>query len=143
MTYSKDFEFIDHIADLEFISYGKTLNECFRNAARALWGSIVNPDSVDVTLMQKIEIKSDTLEALLHDFLSESLFIFETDGIVFKNFNVSIKKDKNYTLFANLHGEKFNPEKHIIGADVKAVTYHKMIIKKEKGTWSARVICDI
>ena len=143
MTYPKDFEFIDHVADLEFISYGKTLDECFRNAARALWQSIINLDSVDDKFTQKIEIKSDTLEALLHDFLSESLFIFETEGIVFKNFDVSIKKDKNYVLSANLHGEEFNSEKHIIETDVKAVTYHRMVIKKEKGKWSARVICDI
>jgi len=30
------FKFIDHISDLQFVAYGKTLNELFKNCASAM-----------------------------------------------------------------------------------------------------------
>ncbi|RLI95210.1 MAG: archease [Candidatus Altiarchaeales archaeon] len=143
MKSKKKFEFLEHTADLEFIAYGDSLDECFENSARAIWNSIIDLNSVDKELKKEITINSDNLRELLHDFLSESLLIFETEGIVFGDFDVSIIHNHRYELSAVLYGEKFDPEKHLIRGDIKAVTYHKMLIREEGGRWSARVVCDV
>lgn len=140
---SKDFEFLEHTADLKFRSYGETLDICFMNAAKALFSSILDLDSVAVKSEREVELESDSLETLLHDFLSEILFLFETGGLVFKEFIVSIEDGEGYKLSAKLRGERFNPRKHAVTTEIKAVTYHGMRVEKRGGEWIAEVLCDI
>lgn len=139
----KDFEFLEHTADLKFRSYGKTLDACFENAAKAMFSSILDLSSVIVKIERRIEINSSSLETLLHDFLSEILFLFETEDLVFREFHVSIKKNREYQISAKLKGEKFNPKRQGIMTDIKAVTYHEMRIEKKDSEWVADVLCDI
>ena len=140
---SRDFEFLEHTADLKFRSYGKTLEVCFTNAAKALFSSILDLDSVAVESERGIELESDSLETLLHDFLSEILFLFETEDLVFKEFIVSIREGEGYTLSAKLRGERFNPRNHAVTTEVKAVTYHELRVEKKDDGWIAEVLCDI
>jgi len=134
------FEFLEHTADLRFRAWGTSLNECFENCARAMWAAVIRQDTVSAKTENKIELEADSIEVLLHDFLSELLFLFESEGLVFKDFDVSIQ-DKRLSAVAK--GEKFDPERHIIETEIKAVTYHEMLIRQEKGEWSATVLCDI
>jgi SHS2 domain-containing protein len=144
---SKDFEFLEHTADLKFLARGKTLEECFQNSAKAMFSGMLNLDLISPNIEKRMKIESPDLETLLHDFLSELLFFFETSQLVFKNFNMKIKKKhEKYFLEALVKGEKFNPRKHgEIHTEIKAVTYHDLFVKKNeaKGEWSAEVLCDI
>lgn len=139
----KNFEFLEHTADLKFIAYGKTLDLCFENSALAMFSAIVDLDSVNIERKEDIEIEAISIETLLHDWLTELLFLFATNNIIFKNFNVSIKKNKNYKLIATTSGEEFDPKRHSIKAEVKAITYHEMLVKKKGDIWTAQVVCDV
>ena len=145
MKAKKKFEFLEHTADLEFASYGKTLDECFENSARAFFTAVLNPDSIEIKKKRKIKLSAQDLETLLHDWLSELLFLFEVEFLVFKEFKVKIKKldDRGYELSAEVSGEELNLEKHAIEAEIKAVTYHNLLVEKKNNFWSARVLCDI
>ena len=134
------FEFLEHTADLRFRAWGGSLDECFENSARAMWSAVIGPDTVSAETEKKMELEADSVEVLLHDFLSELLFLFETEGLVFKDFDVSIQ-DKRLSAVAK--GERFDHKKHKIETEIKAVTYHEMLIKEENGEWSATVLCDI
>jgi SHS2 domain-containing protein len=141
---SKPFEYIEHTADLRFKSYGRTLGECFSNASKAMFNAIVNPSTVKAKETKTLRLSSQTIEMILHDFLSETLFFFEDEGMLFSDFKVEVTlKGKAYELSGTLFGEKYDPKKHVILTEIKAVTYHEMKIKKEKGIWSAEVLCDI
>ena len=141
---SKPFEYIEHTADLRFKSYGKTLGECFSNAAKAMFNAIVNPSTVKGRTEKTIKLSSPKLELLMHDWLSEALFLFEDEGILFSDFKVEVEENKGFELTGTLRGEKYDPKRHVILTEIKAVTYHEMKIKKEeKGIWSAEVLCDI
>ncbi len=134
------FEFLEHTADLRFRAWGGSLDECFENSARAMWTAVIEQESVAVKEQKEIKLKADSLEVLLHDFLSELLFLFETEGLVFRDFDVSIR-DKRLSAVAK--GEKFDADRHKIETEIKAITYHEMLIKEEGGKWSATVLCDI
>jgi len=143
MKHSRDFEFLEHVADLRFMAYGKSLNDCFQNSAKAMFSAISDLKSIDEKDMKRIALEAEDLEVLLHDFLSELLFLFETRGLLFKKFHVSIDRNKGYRLKAELYGEKFNPKKHEIKTEIKAVTYHEMLIERRNKEWVAEVLCDI
>ncbi len=143
MKHSGDFEFLEHTADLKFIAYGKTLADCFQNSAKAMFSAIVDPKSIEERYTKGIKLEAETLEILLHDFLSELLFLSETRELFFKEFHVSIDRNKKYRLRAELAGEKFNPGKHEIKTEIKAVTYHEMLIEERDRGWIAQVLCDI
>jgi len=143
MKHSRDFEFLEHVADLRFMAYGKSLNDCFQNSAKAMFSAISDLKSIDEKDLKRIALEAEDLEVLLHDFLSELLFLFETRGLLFKKFHVSIDRNKGYRLKAELYGEKFNPKKHEIKTEIKAVTYHEMLIERRNKEWVAEVLCDI
>jgi SHS2 domain-containing protein len=43
----------------------------------------------------------------------------------------------------SLRGEPYDPGRHEIKVEIKAVTYHQLTIKKEGDQWAGRVIVDI
>jgi SHS2 domain-containing protein len=142
--YSKAYEYLEHTADLFFRSYGKSLGECYGNAARAMFSAILDPDSIDPAVKKTFLLEGNDLPVLMHDYLSEILFLFETEGLVFSVFEVSVeKKGAVYNLSATLSGEKFNKKKHIVLTDIKAVTYHDLKVEKREDQWVAEVLCDI
>ena len=141
----KEFEFLEHTADLEFASYGETLSECFENAALAFFTATLKLDLVETKEKRKIELVSDNLEILMHDWLNELLFLFEVEFLVFREFKVDVEQinDTEYRLTAEISGEQLDLKKHKIETEIKAVTYHNLSVEKKHGLWKANVLCDI
>ncbi len=139
------FKFIDHISDLQFAAYGKTLNELFENCAFAMFEGMMSEIKVEEKFERKGNLISENLTNLLHDFLNELLFIFETEHKVFKKFIVDIKKNGNYNLNFTAIGDK--SENYVIDVGIKGITYHELSVeKKEIGGeifLEANVLCDI
>jgi len=141
----KKFEFIRHVSDLQFVAYGETLNELFENCAYAMFEGMTD-EKINENFTKKGILKEQNLTYLLHDFLSELLFIFETEHLIFKKFIVNIKfEDNNYVLEWTAIGDK--SENYLIDAGIKGVTYHGLSIEQkkinEKEIWVANVLCDI
>lgn len=138
------YRYLKHTADLEFVSYGRNLDECFENAGEAVFNVITDIESVGSRTVKQITLNSGTIEDLMHDWLSELIFLFSAEGMLFREFKVKIKKEQDggYALSATLYGEKFNPERHAIEKEVKAATYHELSVKKGKDKWIAQVVCD-
>ncbi len=122
------------------------LEEAFEQSAYALMATIT-PDLKRIFPLVKktIKVQSEDKKALLFDFLSEFLYIFDVEGLVFSSVNIpSIKKvNEGFELEAVLKGEKFNKEKHELGTEVKAITYSYMEIEEKKNKTEINVIFDI
>ena len=140
---SKKFEFFEVTADVGIRSYGKTLEEAFENAALAMFEVITDTSKIEPKIERKIEVESEDECALLYDWLSEFLVMLDVDYLVFSKFEVKIeKKEEGFSLKGTAWGEEFNREIHESRAEVKAVTYHLMDVKKENGV-IVQVILDI
>ncbi|MBI1972425.1 archease [Candidatus Woesearchaeota archaeon] len=142
----KHFVFLDDVAvaDIAFDAYGKTLEELFEHCAEAIFTMMVNLKTVDTTIEREIHLRADSLENLLYDFLSELVYLKDTELLLFKTVKVTLGKDsKEHTLAAELRGETIDREKHNLGNDVKAITMHQFTITKEKTGYKARVVVDI
>ncbi len=140
------FEFRDHTADVQVRSWGSSLEEAFSQTAYSLMATIT-PDLKKITpkVERKIIIKAEDKEALLFDFLSEFLNIFDVDELVFSQIYVSKieKLNDNYKLQATLKGEKFDLNKHEIGIEVKAITYSFLNIEEKHESTIIDIVFDI
>ena len=140
------FEFRDHTADVQVRSWGSSLEEAFAQTAYSLMATITpNLNKITPKVERIITIEAEDKEALLFDFLSEFLYIFDVDELVFNKIYVrSIKKLKdNYKLRATLKGEKFDLDKHEIGIEVKAITYSFLNIEEKLESIVIDIVFDI
>ncbi len=132
------YELIDHTADVGIKVNAKTLEDLFIDSAKAMF-EIIGHSNTGVDQKVEITLKSDVLEDLLHDWLSELLYIYETDNIAFSKF-----KFRNFNetfLKVTAHGEVIEPEN--AKTEIKAVTYHNLKVKKNKKGYSVEIIFDI
>lgn len=133
----KPYEILEHRADLKIRAFGKTKEELFFNALKGMAESL-KPEMGEIPAERKIKIISPDLEALLIDFLSEVLYLIQTNKEIYTNIN--FKKFTDTELEGNLTGR----ETKRFGEDIKAVTYHNLDIhQKEDGAWEATVLFDV
>ena len=87
------FEYLEHTADIKFRAYGKTPEEMLSNAAAALFQSMVKPATIIVKETWKVELEAFDLEDLAYQWLSEIVFLFETEFAVFATFSVKLQQN--------------------------------------------------
>ena len=140
------FIYEDHTADVQARCWGRTLEEAYNQTAYSLM-STITPDlkKISPNVEKKIKIEAEDKEALLFDFLSELLYIFDVDELVFNIIKVQIikKSEDLFVLNALLRGEKFDVTKHEIGIEVKAITYSFMEIAESKNKVEISIVFDI
>lgn len=137
-------EYLDHPADVKFRAYGKTIEEAFECAALAMFGAMTDPDTIQPITTLDIDLAADDCEDLLYDFLSELLYLFEVEEIVFGRFDVERIDQLNdqYHIKARASGEKIDLDRHVFNVGVKAVTFHDMMIEQTDDGYMVQVIVD-
>jgi SHS2 domain-containing protein len=141
----KDYEFLEHTADVYIAAYGGTLAEAFENAALAMFETMTDTKKVKPKVEEPVKAEGRDKQALLYSWLEQLLLLFDLKGLVFSRFKVSNieKAGDAYKLTAKVYGEKFDPKKHSQKVGVKAVTYHRMKIKESVGFATVKFILDI
>ena len=137
----KKYKLIDHTADLGIEVYGKDLKELFQNAAEALFEIICDLSNVSESMEKKISVDGEGLEQLMVVWLGELLYIHDMEGVLFKRFEIEEIGDAKVN--ATAYGEEFSEDRHTIKTEIKAVTYHQIQVRQEKGKWLSRIIFDL
>ena len=132
------YELIDHTADMMVKAYGDTLEECFANAAYALFDQTVDLSNIGTDEEMSIRVSGIDDEDRLYSFLAEMLFIEDCDNLILKEFDVSFEGDD---VICKARGETLDRGRHRIRSEVKAITYHMMEIDRELP--SVTVIFDV
>jgi len=141
----KKYEYLEHTADIKFLAYGNTLEEVFENAALAMFNVIIDTGKVSGETTRDVCLSSPDLECLLVDWLSELLYLFEVDELVFWKFRVEEIREEGgeYSIKAVAIGEQYYPESHPFETEIKAVTYNQLELEKTDDGWKAQVVVDI
>ena len=137
----RGYETFDHTADIGIRAWGSEFSEVFEEAAKALFSVIVDLKTLSAGQKLKIELSRDSGEELFLAWLKELLFISETKHLLFSEFRVLDLSSGKLT--AQIGGELLDPRKHVLGREVKAVTYHQFKLVREKSRYLAEVILDI
>jgi SHS2 domain-containing protein len=124
---------------------GATLEEAMQLAGIALIDTICNVNSVSPVITEHIEASGDDEVALLYDWLESILLKFELERWVFSEFKIApvVKSETIFRLAAEAFGEEYDKEKHGAKVEVKAATYHKMVVLREEGSTIVRFILDL
>jgi SHS2 domain-containing protein len=137
----RKFEFIDHTGDTGVIVYGKNLEALFQHAAEAFFEILTDRGTIREQESLKLSLDGNGIEELLVDWLNEFLFLFDTKGLLFRHFEINTLDE--HRLKATVRGETYEEERHPIKGVIKAVTYHQLKIRRERGLWKVQIIFDL
>jgi SHS2 domain-containing protein len=130
-----------HTADVGLRIEAADLNTLFAEAGRGFFSLIVvELESVECRIEQRLEIEGSDLEFLLVDWLNELLFLYESQRLLLRRFEVAVGPEG---LRATVSGEPFDESRHQLDHEVKAVTYHGLKVQQAGEGWNAEVILDI
>lgn len=132
------YEELDHTADVGIRAHGATLDELFAAAAAGMFSLVADLRKVRAVGEVEVRVKADDLEALMVRWLSELLFLHETQRLLLKEFDVRID---GMSLEARARGETIDKKRHELKLNIKAVTYHRLRVDRKAGL--AEVIFDI
>jgi SHS2 domain-containing protein len=141
----REFEFLEHTADVYVAACGRSLEEAFESAALATFEAMTDTDKIAQVVEEIVEVEGFDEKALLYNWLETLLVRFEISENLYSKFRITslTKTDEGYKLKAKIYGEKFNSEKHPSKVGIKAVTYHQMEITKEPKKVTVKFILDV
>ena len=136
------YEFFEHTADIGVRVSGATLPDLFRNAARAMYEALGDMKTTDRSLPKAVELRAETLEDLLHDWLAELLFEIEVNHMLYDVIEIaSVASGK---LTASLRGGAIDFARSQTNEEIKAITYHQLRVEQlADSSWRATVIFDV
>ena len=134
------FREFEHTGDLGIELAAPTRGELFRRAAIALASLLVETASVTAIEQREITVEAEADVDLMHDLLTELLALFTVEGFIWSYASV---KEAGRSLRVTLRGQPFDPARHTFHGEIKAVTYHQLIVENSPDGWRSRVIFDV
>jgi SHS2 domain-containing protein len=135
---------LPHTADIAVGLGAPTLRGLFDAAAEALLHlASGGPPGVTGRRRQSLVVRGVTLEDLLVRWLQEILFRQETRGWRFGAARVTRLDRKRLRIRGVATGEPYDPARHRRGREIKAVTYHRLAIRRRNGRYLARLVLDV
>lgn len=144
----KDYELIEHTADVGLKVYGKTKKELFLNAARGMFflitGSAIHYTHKHIKnkMSWKVECNASVIEDLLVSWLSDLLYIHHNEFVIIEDFTIHCLRRN--LIKSEAIGIKINESPYQIENEIKAVTYYRLqVIKNDLGRWETSIVFDI
>ncbi|KAE8624602.1 hypothetical protein XENTR_v10005999 [Xenopus tropicalis] len=140
---NKNYEYLDHTADVQLHAWGETLEEAFEQCAMAMFGYMTDIETVEPLDTVEVVTEGEDLISLLFNFLDEWLYKFSADQYFVPREVKVLNIDRmNFKIRSIGWGEEFSLTKHPQGTEVKAITYSAMQIHEEEKA-EVFVIIDI
>ncbi len=135
------------VADLAFEVTGSTLEELLIDSAKAITNAMIrNMEVLRPSIERTATITAPDEEILLFNWLDEIIFWKDTEGLLFKEFELQVTEndEEQLTLHATMRGEELDMKRMELVIDVKAPTMHRFeVYQDEQGMWHAIFIVDI
>jgi SHS2 domain-containing protein len=136
----RGYEILEHTADVGLRVWAPDLSGVFEEAAFGLI-SIMGGSAGEPTRREVIALDAPDGVALLVDWLSEILFLFDARGFVPQRIDADVSADP-WRLRAAIDGSDASSFEQR-GPAVKAVTYHQAELVESPSGYEARVYLDV
>lgn len=139
----------DHTADLALTLEAPDLPALFAEAALALSSLVYGETEAGgpAPLSRNVTVEADDIADLLVDWLREIHYALVVEGWIVRQVDgLEISPGDGSggaRLRAELRAEAFDPDRHEVAHDIKAVTYHRRDVAFRDGLWRAFVVLDI
>lgn len=130
------YELIDHTGDLGVAARAPSLEALFAECARAMFAILAENPSPAAAGTDRFAVAGSDPAEELRDFLSELLYRFSAERKMYGSFAPGS---------GTVHGtwEPYDPARHPLKTELKAVTWHQLVVAKEEDGWKAQVIFDV
>ena len=136
-----EFEFLEHPSDIGVLARGATRQEALVAVSRGLVSIIVNPANLKPVEERYFKATGSDEAAQIVNWLNEILFFFDTEGMVFVEFEIdSWSSDE---ILGRARGERLDLDRHEFRTAVKAATYHQFESHQTPRGWEIRVFVDV
>jgi len=131
----------DHTADLGIEVRGETPAAVYAGAALALFDLVADTAAIRPAEERQVAVEGADEADLLVNFLREVLYAWNGEGFLGKE--CAILEVAPRRLTAVLRGERYDPARHRIKTEIKAVTYHKASVRRTADGWLGTVVFDV
>jgi protein archease len=135
------YRLIDHTADIGIHVFGSELETLFANAAIAMVEQITDLGTLNGSNKSEIRVAGNDWADLMVNWLREVLYLWSGRQMLVKG--VHIVTISEYALTATANVDLYDPGRHIIKHEIKAVTYHQIQVYEGPNGWEATIIFDI
>ncbi len=135
------YEIIDHTADLGLHVMAADPSDLFATAARGLFDIMVPPATLRARRTLSLTVAGADWPDLLVNWLRELLYLWSGKGLLVASVQIhDIAADR---IAADVAVDLYDPARHEIGIEIKAVTYHQAAVERQPAGWEARIIFDV
>lgn len=133
---SAGFREIEHTADWALEVWAADLEMLFAQAAAGMYWLMQTSLSGGPRVERALELEAPDVETLLVSFLSDLLYLGETEGLAFDQFDVHLHER---SLHALVHGAPA-AEHH---KEIKAVTFHNLAVRRREDGFFVTIVFDV
>ena len=135
------FQLLEHTSDVGILANGQTREEALVSASEGLASTLVDPTPFRPTDERYFRAPGRDQASQIVNWLNEILFFFDTEDLVFVEFQIDSWTDD--AIVGRARGERFNAEHHEFRTAVKAATYHQFESHPSAVGWEIRVFVDV
>ncbi|MBS3759160.1 MAG: archease [Desulfobacterales bacterium] len=135
------YELIDHTADLGIAVTAGDIHELYETAAHAMFEQIIEAGALNGREKTTLSITGMDRADLMINWLRELLFFWNGRELLVKRTQIQQVTDTG--IAASIWYDPFDPQRHEILSDIKAVTYHGLRVEQTEHEWRALIIFDV
>ena len=126
------YKVLDHATDAFIEVTASSLTEAFKVAGDSVVDTILDNSKIEEKKERNIVVMGKDLNYLLYNWLEDLIYLIITEGFAIKKLDITLEKNEEYTISAQIFGEDIDIKKHGFKVEIKSPTFHEMDIKQEK-----------
>ena len=131
----------DHTADIGLHVFGRDSAELFTTAAKALFDIMAGRDRLKATQSLPLHVDGLDWPDLMVNWLREILYLWSGKDLLVHD--ARILNIEPQMLDAEIFVDPYDPQRHTVNTEIKAVTYHQIEVTQLMSGWEAKIILDV
>ncbi len=137
MANGRGYKIIKNSPELIVKVVGKTKSELLTKSGFAIFDLMTDLEKVQIQERLPLEVEGIDDDDLMVNWMRELLYLYQGSGYLLKEFEVH--ETREFYVRAEGRGEKYDPDRHEIQREIRAVVYHQCRIGKTGDQWTAQV----
>jgi SHS2 domain-containing protein len=137
----REFQLLEHTSDIGLLARGANRNDALIAVSQGLVSILADPAGFKPLEERFLKATGRDEAAQIVNWLNEILFFFDTEALVFVEFDIESWTANE--LIGRARGERFDVDRHEIRTAVKAATYHQFESHQTALGWEIRVFVDV
>jgi SHS2 domain-containing protein len=135
------YRLLEHTADMGIEARAGSCTKVMEEMAKGLTMMLFGDSPASESVVKKVLLNAEEPVELLVAWLNEIVYWSEQDNLVPGSLRVDALTTEG--LRGTFSGEPFNPQRHHVERQVKAVTYHQACLEETSDGWHAKVYVDL